>query len=201
MGLVVGVTGGIGSGKSAFIGFLAELGARIINADDIARNVVEPGTRGYKEIVEKFGKEILLPDQHIDRVRLGKIVFGSDAARKRLNDIIHPEVIDQMKKEAEAFRLDKKGVPMLVMEIPLLFECGAQGIVDLTVVVTAEQDARLSRLKTTRNMSEEDALSRISSQLSDDEKMQLADVVIHNESTLDELKYKSAEFFNNYACS
>lgn len=200
MGLVIGVTGGIGSGKSEFVKYLGELGAKTMSADEIARCAIEPGTTGYTRIIEVFGRDILDIDGNIDRAKLAQIVFNSADALKQLNSIIHPEVIDQIKNQARIHRETAPSGSLLVLEIPLLFECGAQSFVDVTVVVTAEQEARLNRLTLTRHMSEEDALNRMSSQYPEEQKIGLADVIIYNNSTLEDLKHKSIEFFNHYAC-
>jgi dephospho-CoA kinase len=174
--LRVGLTGGIGAGKSTVAGRLHELGATIIDADLVAREVVEPGTPGLAAVVEAFGTGVLRPDGTLDRAALGAIVFADEQQRQRLNRILHP-LIGARSRELEA------GVPtdgVLVHDIPLLVESRGTAGFDLVIVVHAPEAERLRRLVDDRGMSQDDALARITAQATDDERRAVADVWIDN---------------------
>lgn len=176
----VGLTGGIGSGKSEVSRRLAARGAVVIDSDAIAREVVEPGTAGLAAVVEEFGPRVLTADGRLDREGLAAIVFGDDAARARLNAIVHPLV------GAEAARLlaDVPPDAVVVHDVPLLVEVGMAGSFDLVVVVAASPETQLQRLVDRRGMSEADARARIAAQLPLDAKVAVADVVIANDGDL-----------------
>ena len=182
--LNVGLTGGIAAGKSAVARQLAELGAVLIDADAIARSVVEPGTPGLAAVVAAFGPGILTADGELDRPVLGALVFNDDAARERLNSIIHPLV------RAESTRL-RRAAPegaVVVQDIPLLVETGQGTNFDLVLVVAAPHAERLRRMVVDRAMSEADALARMAAQASDEERAAVADIVIENSGTLQDLR-------------
>lgn len=181
---VIGLTGGIAAGKSAVAARLRELGAVVIDADALAREVVEPDTPGLAAIVERFGAEVLDADGALDRARLGAIVFGDDAARADLNAIVHPEVrrrYDEL--VAEAFARDRDAI--VVYDVPLLAEARAASEFGLVVVVDAPADVRLERLVALRGMDREQARSRIAAQISDEERRAMADVVIDSSGTIE----------------
>lgn len=179
----VGLTGGIGSGKSAVAARLAELGAVVIDSDRLAREVVAPGTDGLTEVVARFGPQVLGPDGALDRPALGKLVFGDEAARRDLEAIIHPRVRARAAELAAAAPDDA----VLVNDVPLLVEAGLAGQYELVVVVFADEATRLARLVRDRGMAESDARARIAAQATDEQRRAVADVSIVNEGTLDQL--------------
>jgi dephospho-CoA kinase len=180
----VGLTGGIGSGKSAVAQRLAELGAIIIDSDRLAREVVEPGTPGLSEVVAAFGPSVLAPDGSLDRPALGRRVFGDDEARKRLEGIIHPLVRQRAMQLAAAAPPDA----IVVNDVPLLVEAGLDEQYELVIVVFASASHRIERLVRDRGMSPEDAAARMAAQATDDERHAAADIEIHNDGTLEELR-------------
>lgn len=180
---VIGLTGGIAAGKSAVAARLRELGAVVIDADALAREVVEPGTPGLAAIAARFGSEVLDADGALDRARLGAIVFGDDVARADLNAIVHPEVrrrYDEL--VAEAFARDPDAI--VVYDVPLLAEARAASDFGLVIVVDAPADVRLERLVALRGMDREQARARIAAQISDEERRAMADVVIDSSGTI-----------------
>ena len=172
--LRIGLTGGIGAGKSTVATRLRELGATIIDADQLAREVVEPGTPGLAAVVEAFGPSVLLADGRLDRPALGRIIFADDEQRARLNAILHPLIGRLSQERAEA----ADGV--VVHDIPLLVEGRGTAGFDLVIVVHAPEQERLRRLLEDRGMSRDDALARIQAQASDEERRAAADVWIDN---------------------
>ncbi len=182
--LLVGLTGGIASGKSSVARMLVERGAVLIDADEIAREVVEPGTPAWSKIVEHFGSDILLSDRRVDRPALAAIVFKDPAKLALLNEITHPEV---MRRIADRMEELKGTDQVVIVDVPLLAEVGASDMFDLIVVVTASQDAQIERMHAARGMDPESARARIASQLPMDERAAIADVLIGNDGTLDEL--------------
>ena len=181
--LKVGLTGGIGSGKSEVSRRLADRGAVVIDADKIAREVVEPGTPGLAEIVEAFGEDILRPDGTLDRVRLGAIVFADPERLKVLNGIVHPKVGERVERLQRAAPDDA----VVVYDVPLLAENDLAPLYDVVVVVDAPDEVRLERLRRFRNMPEADARARIAAQASREDRLRIADIVIGNEGSLEEL--------------
>ncbi|MFF5791198.1 dephospho-CoA kinase [Paeniglutamicibacter sp. NPDC012692] len=193
--LNVGLTGGIAAGKSAVARQLAELGAVLIDADAIARAVVEPGTPGLAAVVAAFGTGILTADGALDRPALGALVFKDDAAREKLNSIVHPLV------RAEAARL-REAAPadaVIVQDIPLLVETNQAKDFDVVLVVAAPLAERLHRMARDRGMDESDALARISAQATDEERAAVADVVIENSGTVEELRDRVNEVWESLA--
>jgi len=172
----IGLTGGIGAGKSTVAGRLRELGATIIDADQLAREVVEPGTPGLAAVIEAFGPEVLLPDGRLDRPALGRIVFGDAEKRGRLNAILHPLIGERTQALIEAAPLDA----VLVHDIPLLAENQLAPGFQLVIVVDAPEPERIRRLVEDRGMTEGEAVSRIRAQATDAERRKIADVVIDN---------------------
>jgi dephospho-CoA kinase len=174
--LRIGLTGGIGAGKSTVAGRLRELGATIIDADLLAREVVEPGTPGLAAVVEAFGSEVLLDDGRLDRPALGRIVFTDDEQRLRLNAILHPLIAERSARLMAGAADDS----VLVHDIPLLVESAAGGGFDLVMIVHAPEQERLRRLVEDRAMSQDDARARIKAQASDEERRAAADIWIDN---------------------
>ena len=180
---LIGLTGGIASGKSLVSTRLAELGAVIVDADVLAREVVEPGTDGLAQIVEHFGPAVITPDGSLDRPALGAIIFSDPDQREKLNAITHPAV---WKRARELF--DQAAVDdVVVYDVPLLVE-GARGRqldFDLIVVVNASTETRIHRLIELRGMTHDEAMHRLNSQASDTERLAVADVVIDNNGTVE----------------
>ncbi|MQA27565.1 MAG: dephospho-CoA kinase [Micromonosporaceae bacterium] len=181
--LKVGLTGGIGAGKSAVAARLAHLGATVVDADVLAREVVAPGSEGLAEIVAEFGDEVLAPDGSLDRPALAATVFGDDAARRRLEQVIHPRV-----RRATAGRIaDAPPDAIVVNDVPLLVETGLAPTFDLVIVVEAPEGARIERLLRGRGMTREQAAGRIAAQASAEQRRAAADVVLDNSGDLDAL--------------
>ena len=185
---VIGLTGGIGSGKSTVAGFLAELGAVILDADEVGHEAFKPDTEIWREVVAAFGRQVLTPDGNIDRKKLGEVVFGNADSLSRLNQIMHPRMYDMVKAQLEEYR--RQGMSVVVLEAPLLLEAGWTSLVDEVWVTTASESTVLRRLHEQKGLSGEEALARIRSQLSSKERVKHANVVINTDCNLDELKSK-----------
>jgi dephospho-CoA kinase len=182
--LLIGLTGGIGSGKSAVATRLAELGAIVIDADAIAREVVEPGTDGLVEVVAEFGPDVLTATGELDRAALGRLVFADPQRRQALERIIHPRV---RARSAEIVSTAPDDA-VVVNDIPLLVETGQAKNFPLVIVVLAAEDVRVARLVRDRGMTEDDARARIAAQATDEQRREVADIVIVNDGTLDDLR-------------
>lgn len=181
--MIVGLTGGIATGKSTVTGMLRDLGAYVVDADVWARKVVEPGSDGLQEIAETFGKGVLREDGSLNRAALGQLIFANSSARQQLNDITHPRVRAGMKAESKTYLTLHPNQP-IVWDVPLLFEGETLQLVDTTVLVYAPQHVQLERLMARDGYSEADARARIEAQLSIEEKRALAANVIDNSTTL-----------------
>ncbi|MFD7182496.1 dephospho-CoA kinase [Streptomyces sp. NPDC059904] len=181
--LKVGLTGGIGAGKSEVSRLLVERGAVLIDADRIAREVVEPGTPGLTAVVEAFGSDVLAPDGSLDRPALGAIVFADADRLAVLNSIVHP-LVGARSAELEAAAA---GDSVVVHDVPLLAENGLAPLYDVVVVVDASPETQLDRLVRLRGMSEEDARARMAAQATRDKRLEIADIVIDNDVPLGEL--------------
>lgn len=177
----IGLTGGIASGKSLVGGRLAHLGARVIDHDQLARDVVEVRTAGLSQIVDAFGTRVLAADGSLDRRRLGQIVFAHELARRQLNDIVHPLVRQAARDLAAAAPADA----IVVQMIPLLVETGQQDDFDALIVVDVPQDVQLARLMARNGFSRSEAQARIASQASRAERLAAADFVIDNAGSID----------------
>jgi dephospho-CoA kinase len=181
--LRVGLTGGIGSGKSEVSRRLAARGAVLIDADQIAREVVEPGTSGLAEIVGEFGPGVLLPDGGLNRPRLGEIIFGDPERRAQLNAIVHPRVRTRSQELEDAAEPDA----IVVQDVPLLTENNLVSLFDLVIVVDVPPRIQLDRLVKNRDMSKDQAKSRIEAQASRADRLAIASIVIDNSGSLAEL--------------
>jgi dephospho-CoA kinase len=181
--LHVGLTGGIGAGKSAVAARLAELGAVVLDADLAARAVVEPGTEGLAAVIEAFGPELLAGDGSLDRAALAELVFSDEARRAELNAIIHPRVRAWMAERAAAAPEGS----VVVQDIPLLAEAGLAPLFDFVVVVDARDEIRIDRLVRLRGMSREQAEARIAAQAPRERRNAVADRVLENNGTEIEL--------------
>jgi dephospho-CoA kinase len=182
--LLVGLTGGIGSGKSTAAQLLAERGAVVLDADDLARRVVARGTSGHAAVEHAFGPSVMAEGGDIDRGRLADLVFHDAGARRRLEAIVHPEVARLFAEELERYRDTDR---IVVYVVPLLAERGLGSMFDVVVVVSAPEETRLARLRA-RGVQAEAARDRMSAQLSDKERERVADVVILNNGTQEELE-------------
>jgi dephospho-CoA kinase len=183
---LIGLTGGIASGKSVVSRRLAELGAVHVDADLIARQVVEPGTPGLAAIAEAFGPAVIAADGSLDRAALGAIVFSDEPSRLILNGITHPAVQRAVRDQIEAARAADPDA-VVIYDVPLLAEGGLNGgmALDEIVVVHAEPQTRIARMIANRGMTREEALARMASQASDQDRLAIADTVIHNDGDLE----------------
>jgi dephospho-CoA kinase len=183
---VVGLTGGIGTGKSTVSAMLRELGATVIDADEGTRAVQAPGSEGLRRLAAEFGAEILTPGGELDRARLADVAFRDADARRRLNDIVHPLVRRWMaERQREAA---ERGDPVVVLDIPLLFEARGAGAFETVILVYAPEEVQLRRLVELRGMSERQASARIAAQMPIEEKRRLASHVLENTGGLEELR-------------
>lgn len=186
MSLVIGLTGGIASGKSTVSNMLKEMKIPVVDADVEARLAVLKGELAYLNIIDAFGKDILLEDGEIDRQKLGSIIFHQAEKRALLNEIVHPEVRKRMLSQVEKAKTD--GEEVIVLDIPLLFESNLTYMVERTILVYVDDDTQLKRLMERNNLSIEDAKARINSQMPLHEKIKLADAVIDNNGTIQQTK-------------
>lgn len=189
MPLVLGVTGGIGTGKSTVLKMLADLGAEVLSADDIARETLVVGTPAYCDAVERFGRSILLPGGEIDRAALADIVFRNADARKALEAITHPRIISRIQGHIDRFRENPPSPDaVLAVEIPLLYECGLEATVDEVLLVAAEQDTQIGRLTSRSGLSPDEAARRIGAQMPMEQKVGRAGWVVRNDGSVQELE-------------
>ncbi len=187
----VGLTGGIASGKSTVSAILAELGAVVIDADRLAREVVAKGTPGLDQVVAAFGPEILGPDGEMDRATVGRIVFADERKRKVLEAIVHPLVFEKYAELEAAAPADG----IVVHDIPLLAESGRVADFDAVIVVDAPHETQVGRLLRDRGMSREDAESRIGAQATREQRRAIATYLIENTGTRENLRQRVAEVF------
>ncbi len=192
---IIGLTGGIGSGKSTVAQFLAELGAVVIDADKIGHEMCRPATLVGQQVVEAFGSKVLGPDGAIDRQKLGKLIFASGEARERLNRIMHGPMYEEVKSRLEQYR--QGGVGVVVLEAPLLIEAGGATLMDQVWVTVGPESTVLSRIKARSGLSRSEAMARIRTQLSNEERVKHADVVIDTNLGLDELREKVRELWES----
>jgi dephospho-CoA kinase len=192
----VGLTGGVGSGKSTVSAMLAELGAVVIDADLLAREVVAPGSEGLAAVVEAFGPTVLTATGELDRPALGAVVFADEAARRRLEAIIHP-LVRARGAELEAAA---PAEAVVVHDIPLLAETGQADAFDAVVVVDVPVEVQLERMVRLRGMSPQEAQSRVAAQATREQRRAVATYVIDNTGTLEDLRDRVAEVFEALSC-
>ncbi|HQA07833.1 MAG TPA: dephospho-CoA kinase [Syntrophomonadaceae bacterium] len=192
---IIGLTGGIASGKSTVARTLRELGATVIDADEIAHSVIEPGKPAWEDIVKKFGSHILKPDQTIDREKLGAIVFNDPELLQELNQITHPRIAEQFKHMIRTLR-NQQSDTILFMEVPLLYETHLERICDEVWVVWVDEETQIQRLMKRDNLLREDAIKRIDAQMSLDEKARRADLVIDNRFSVEETIASATRYYN-----
>jgi dephospho-CoA kinase len=189
--LRIGLTGNIASGKSTVADVWRRLGATVVDADELARAAVAPGSRGLRAVVAAFGPGVLAADGSLDRAQLRRIVFADEAARGQLEAIIHPEVA-HLREEAER-TARKGGVPVIVHDIPLLFEVGLEDSFDVVVLVDAAEAVRVERLTRIRGLPRAEAEAMVRAQLPASRKIGRADIVLRNDGTRAELERKATE--------
>ncbi len=189
--LLIGLTGGIGSGKSTVADLLEARGAVVIDADLLAREVVEPGTPGLEAVVARFGEGVLLPDGRLDRPALGRLVFADPLARRDLEEIIHPAV----RARAAALTAAAPAGAVVVQVIPLLVETGQQDAFDIVVVVDVDPAVQLARVRARDGLDQEQARARLSAQSGRDARLQAADVVITNDGDFKRLAEQVDDFW------
>lgn len=192
--LLVGLTGGIGSGKSTVARMLEERGAVVFDADALAREAVEPGTPGHDAVVERFGANVLAPGGELDREALGSIVFADPAARRDLEAIVHPEVRRLLAEGCEAYQGSDR---VVVFSAPLLVETGMHTAFEVLIVVSAPVQTQVERLLRDRAMSEEQVRARIAAQAPLEEKAAVADVIVDNDGTLEDLRDQVDRLWND----
>jgi dephospho-CoA kinase len=184
---VIGLTGGIGAGKSTVTQVLEELGAAVIDADKVGHQIYLPELPAWREIVETFGREVLHADRTINRQALGKIVFADPEALRTLNRIVHPKMFERMAELIAELRA-RGGMEAIVIEAAILIEANWQPLADQIWLVVASEPVVIERLAKQRNLSPEQARTRIAAQLSDEEHLKHAQVVIRNDGSLDEVR-------------
>jgi dephospho-CoA kinase len=192
--LVLGLTGGIGTGKSEVTRALASLGASVIDADRVGHEAYRPHQGIWQEVVQAFGEEILQPDGEVDRKALGAIVFSQPDARAKLNGIMHPWMAKEIERRIDQMRQD--GVEVVVLEAALLIEAGWQGLVDELWVTTADEEEAVTRVSLRSGLSEEQVRGRMATQMPVAEKIRQADVVIDNSGNLEGLQRRVAQEWN-----
>lgn len=196
MTLVIGLTGGIASGKSTVSQMIKEQGIRVVDADVIAKEAVAKGTPALQQIVQTFGEDVLLPNGELNRQQLGAIIFSDEDKRKQLNAIVHPEVRKEMLKQRDEGVSQQE--TFVVLDIPLLFESQLESLVDRIIVVYTTPELQLSRLMNRNDLSEEEALNRIHSQQSLEEKCKKADRVIENTQDLAFIRKQLQNILNEW---
>ena len=198
--ILVGLTGGIATGKSTVAGMFKRCGAVVIDADALAREAVLPGKPAWREILSTFGKTILNPDRTLNRQALGVMVFGHPAKLRQLERIIHPRVArEQIRLTKQAARKDPRAV--VIYDVPLLFEAGIDTRMDTTIVVTADRETQIARLKKRNGLSRAEALRRIKSQMPLTKKRRRADCVLDGTLSLPQLKKQVRSLYQSIRTS
>ena len=190
----IGLTGGIAAGKSMVSGLLAELGAWILDADAISREVVEPGTEGLKAVAAEFGEKVLLPDGTLDRRALGAEVFGDPQKLERLNGILHPIIKAEMLCRAAEIE-EQHPKDIVIFDVPLLIKSGWQDVADEVWLVSAPVEQRIRRIAMRDGLDEKQTMERISAQMTDEQKAKYADVIINNGGSIQELEERVTKLY------
>lgn len=193
---IIGLTGGIASGKSTVSRVLKDLGAIIIDSDDVAHEIIAPRKPAWNDIVNLFGPEVLNPDMTINRDILGEIVFNDPIKLKALNQIVHPRVAERFKDDLQEIR-NMQPDAVVVMDVPLLYETHMERICDVVWVVWVDRETQKYRLMKRNNYSEEEATVRIEAQMSLDEKAHMADVIIDNSQSMEETIATATIYFKD----
>jgi len=200
MGLSVGLTGGIVSGKSTVAKMFRDLGAKIIDADKLGHKVILPHKPAWEKIVKLFGKGLLKEDLSIDRKKLGEIVFSDQRLLKKLNEITHPEIIKLIKKRINLVKnktCENGKEEILIIDAALIYEAKIDNLMDKIIVVYIEENEQIKRLKKRDNLSAEEALKRVKSQMSINKKIKFADYIIDNSNSLDKTKEQVEKIWKN----
>ncbi len=192
---IIGLTGGIASGKSTVAQVFKGLGAYIIDADKVAHQIVEPGNPAWRDVIKHFGDKILNQDSTINREMLGDMVFGNPELLDDLNKITHPRVMERFKDELQCIKTNNPDA-IVIMEVPLLYETHLERLCDQVVVVWVDREIQIKRLMGRDNISEEAAIKRIDSQMDLDEKAKKADYVIDNRKTKEETIEIATKYYN-----
>jgi dephospho-CoA kinase len=191
--LKLGVTGGVGSGKSAVCNYLAQKGLTVISADDLARRAVLTGTAAYQNIVNHFGISVVSENGDLDRKKLRTMITRNPDNKKKLESFVHPEVFRLMGEEFQA--ASQRRDPMVVVEVPLLFELGLKPFFDFTLTVSADREIRIHRMMQRDQASQSDAESLVGIQMPEEEKIRQSDFVIDNSGDMDKLNEAMGEFY------
>ncbi len=194
--ILVGLTGGIGSGKTTVARLLAKRGAIIVDADELAREALRPGTRGFEQVWGLFGDDVLTPDGELDRSAIAAIVFADEERRRALESITHPEVFRLL---AESVEWHRNTDNVVVFDAPLIIETGFHEACDFVVVVSASEEQRIERLQRDRGMTAAEASVRIAAQTGAAEREAVADVIIDNDGDLEALEHTIDELWANLA--
>ena len=195
MSYVLGITGGIASGKSTVVNVFRSYGFPIVDGDVVARRVVEPETHGLLTLVNVFGDSIITPEGTLDRKKLGSLIFQDETERKKLNQTLEPFIRSEIDRQIE---IAKKNSPLVIADIPLLYESDYKKQMDAVAVVYTDQSTQLKRLMARNQLSEVEAMNRINSQMSLEEKKQLADIVFDNRGSLDETADQVIEWLKKH---
>lgn len=187
MTLVIGLTGGIATGKSTADQYFKQQGLPVIDADAIAHNIMDKGKPAWQKVIDTFGKEYLNDDQTINRKKLGELVFNNKAALEKLNEITHPLIHEDILKQIKKYSKNNK---IVIVDVPLLFETNMEKMYDQTIVITLPEDLQIQRLMQRNSLSKKAALNRIYSQMSLKEKEAKATYVVANTGTISELENK-----------
>lgn len=195
--VVIGLTGGIACGKSTIARILKRMGAVVIDADREAKRLIRPGGSSWNRLVKEFGREILNPDQSINRRRLGNMVFGNEQLLAKLNSIIHPGVMEQIAEMIKSYKSEGNW-PAIILDAPLLYESGAEKLVDVVWVAAVDRKTQIDRLINRDKMDHEHALARIDAQMPLEEKVARADAVINNMGTRRETRERVMNLWQQY---
>ena len=191
----IGLTGGIGSGKSTVLKLFQKLGAFLIDFDELAHRVEEPGTETWKKIVDHFGHDIMHDDGTVNRVKLGAIVFASTAERAALNAIVHPAVFEEWRRQIDGIK-NTKDDAVIISDVPLLIEAGMQSLFDCVILIYLPPDVQIERIMKRNGFSRREAQERLAAQMPIGDKIPLCDFVIGNEGSIAETERKVDEVWN-----
>ncbi|MFD1176830.1 dephospho-CoA kinase [Paenibacillus puldeungensis] len=196
----IGLTGGIATGKSTVSRMLTSRGAALIDADVIARQIMEPGHRVLAAVVDRFGQAVLLPDGTLNRKKLGEIVFSHPDERKALEQLTHPAIRTEMKKRMEELEAEKPH-RLVVADIPLLYESGLESLYEAIMVVYVPRELQLARLMNRDELSREEAEARLKAQMDIEQKKERADILIDNSRGLEETERQIEQFWRDKGLS